>query len=64
VTTSELVERKALDSVRLHARNRAEEELCSDCLDHRCTSDKRCKTFERLSDSYAWEILADSAELN
>jgi hypothetical protein len=61
---AELVEQRALDSAMSRARSRAVDELCKDCLDRRCTTGGKCNALVLLTNSYAWEIVASSAELN
>ena len=39
-------------------------DICVECLDRRCEQNRDCHEFMRRSKSYAWEIVAASAELN
>lgn len=60
----ELVTNKALERVRIQAQSVAKDFLCHDCIDKRCLSGSICKAFLTLTDSFAWEIIAEKAELN
>ena len=60
----QIVERVALQALADEAMNITREDICQDCLDHRCKSGKICKEFLRRSQSYAWEIAARNADLN
>lgn len=62
--TGQIIERVALQNLMDEAMNITREDICQDCLDHRCKSGKICKEFLRRSQSYAWEIAARNAELN
>lgn len=61
---AQLVDDKALEMVMPEARSRARAFLCRDCLDRRCLANLPWKTFILLTKSYAWEIIAEKAELN
>lgn len=58
------IENIAIEMVMPEAKSRAREFLCHDCLDKRCLAGLPCKTFTLISKSYAWEIVAEKAELN
>ena len=58
------IEDKALEMVMPQAQSRAREFLCRDCLDKRCHTGLPCRAFTLISKSYAWEIVAEKAELN
>ena len=60
----DLVTGKALEQVRIQAQARARDFLCDDCLDQRCRTGSLCKAFLTLTDSFAWEMVAEKAELN
>jgi len=60
----DLIENKALERVMPLARQRARDYLCRDCLDRRCLTDSVCRAFIQIARSYAWEIVAEKAELN
>lgn len=62
--TGKLIEDKALERVRIQAQSVARDFLCYDCIDKRCLNDSICKAFLTLTDSFAWEIIAEKAELN
>ena len=62
--TAELIEQKALERVMSLAQERARREICQDCLDQRCLTGSECKEFARRSKAYAWEMVAEKAELN
>ena len=59
-----LVVDKALGKVRIDAQDRARAFLCYECLDKRCLTGSICKAFIQITDSIAWEIMAERAELN
>lgn len=58
------IEDMALKNVMPQAQNRARDFLCQDCLDRRCLINMPCRAFILVSKSYAWEIVAEKAELN
>jgi len=62
--TQEEIENKTLEAVMPQAQSRARNFLCPDCRDRRCLTNLKCKAFILLSQSYAWEIVAEKAELN
>jgi len=62
--TTELIEQKALERVMPLAQGKIREQICQDCRDRRCLTGSECKTFNLLSKAYAWEIVAEKAELN
>ena len=62
--TTELIERKALESVMPRAEEKTRQEICEDCLDRRCLVGRECKAFDLLSKTYAWDMVVTSAELN
>ena len=55
---------KALECMHIQAQARARDLLCYDCLDQRCQTGRICKAFLTMTDSIAWEIIAEKAELN
>jgi len=60
----EAIELAALFGAMGKAVERTRQDICLECLDRRCESGQDCKEFLRRSKSYAWEIVAASAELN
>ena len=58
------IEERALEVVMPQAQSRARDFLCPDCLDRRCLANLKCNAFILLSKGYAWEIVAEKAELN
>jgi len=58
------IETITLQKVMPQAQSRARDFLCHDCLDRRCLAGLPCKAFAQISKSYAWEIVAEKAELN
>ena len=61
---TELIEEKALERLMPQAQERTRKYLCQDCRDRRCLNGSECKAFDILSKTYAWEIVAEKAELN
>lgn len=61
---AEAIELAALLGALDRATERTRQDICIDCLDKRCQEGRECKEFMRRSKSYAWEIVAASAELN
>ena len=61
---AQAVENKALEIVVSQAEHKTRSFLCTDCLDRRCLKGIVCKAFHLLTQSYAWEIVAEKAELN
>lgn len=61
---AETIERVALQDLMKQGMAKTREDICQDCLDRRCESGKICKEFLRRSKYYAWEIIAEKAELN
>jgi hypothetical protein len=55
---------RALETVRGEAQIRARDYLCRNCLDQRCLTGSICKAFIKLTNSFAWEIIAKEAENN
>ena len=55
---------RALEQVRLAAQQQARDFLCYDCIDKRCLNGSICKAFITMTDSMAWEMIAEKAELN
>ena len=43
---------------------RTQEYLCQECLDRRCDKGQPCRAFEEIMKGFAWEIMAERAELN
>ena len=60
----ETIENLVLQNLMDKAMSKATQDLCEDCLDHRCQAGRICKEFLRRSKSYAWEMVAEKAELN
>ncbi len=58
------IEDITLEMVMPQAQSRTRDFLCRDCLDKRCLSGLPCKAFNLITKSYAWEIVAEKAELN
>lgn len=61
---AQTIENKILEIVMPQAQSRARDFLCHDCLDKRCLAGLPCRAFSQISKSYAWEIVAEKAELN
>lgn len=58
------IEDITLEMVMPQAQSRTRDFLCRDCLDKRCLAGLPCKAFNLITKSYAWEIVAEKAELN
>ena len=58
------IDQIALDRVAPEAHRRAKEYLCPECLDQKCQAGLICKAYNLIVDSFAWEIVAEKAELN
>jgi len=58
------IENIAIEMAMPQAQSKARDFLCRDCLDKRCLAGLPCKAFNLITQSYAWEIVAEKAELN